>query len=105
MNGVKNYLMYFICMCLLFLFLFFSIKIFETKNNLANIKIYALVNNYKNEMIKNDERGVFINYPNFDYEILNKEISRFINSYDLSKDIKINYNMNINENLITIFYD
>lgn len=104
MNGVKNYLIYFVCVLLLFLFLFFSVRIFEEKNNLVSMKLYAKVTNYENEIITDDEDNVYITYPKFDYDVLNKEISNLINSFDITNNIKIDYNMDINEKLITMFF-
>ena len=104
MNGVKNYLIYFICIGLLFLFLFFSVRIFEEKTNLANMKLYAMVNEYENTNIKNEELNIDINYPEFKYEILKKEVNNLIKQYDNIKDVQINYSININENLITMFF-
>ena len=104
MNGVKNYLIYFICIGLLFLFLFFSVRIFEEKTNLANMKLYAMVNEYENTNIKNEELNIDINYPKFKYETLNKEVNNLIKQYDNIKDEQINNSININQNLITMYF-
>ncbi len=104
MNGVKNYLLYFICVSLLFLFLFFSVRIFEEKNNLASLKLYAMVNDYENVSVKKEDSGVNINYPKFQYDVLNSKVDELVSDYDNFNNVSIDYSVNITKDLISMFF-
>ena len=100
---LKNYILYLICVSLLFFFLLFSVKMFERKNNIINSKVYALVNNYEN-VEKRDKKGnVNVSYPKFNYKVLDEEIIEFINQYS-KENVSIQYSISVNRNIISIFF-
>lgn len=103
MDGVKNYILYLICVSLLFFFLLFSVKMFERKNNIINSKIYALVNQYEN-VVKKDRKGnININYPKFGYKVLDEKIEEFIEE-NIRDNTSIEYFVDINRDVISMFY-
>lgn len=104
MNEVKNYFMYFICVSLLFLFLFFSVRIFEEKNDLYTMKLYAMINDYENINIKKEEKNININYPKFEYNVLNKKVNELISEFKEIENTTIEYSLNLEESLITMFF-
>lgn len=100
---VKNYILYLICVSLLFFFLLFSVKMFERKNNIINSKVYALVNNYEN-VEKRDRKGnVNVNYPKFNYKVLDEKIIDFVNQYS-AENVSIQYSISVNRDMISIFF-
>ena len=100
---LKNYILYLICVSLLFFFLLFSVKMFERKNNIINSKVYALVNNYEN-VEKRDKKGnVNVSYPKFNYKVLDEKIIEFINQYS-KENVSIQYSISVNRNIISIFF-
>ncbi len=104
MSGVKNYLLYFVCVCALFLFLFLSVKLFEEKTNIPSMKVFAQVKDYQNKNIKDKEKNIDINYPQYGYSVLDKEVLDFVLDYSRSKDISINYTVYVNRDIITMFF-
>ena len=104
MSGVKNYLLYLVCVCALFLFLFLSVKLFEEKTNIPSMKVFAQVKDYQNKNIKDKEKNIDINYPQYGYSVLDKEVLDFVLDYSRSKDISINYTVYVNRDIITMFF-
>ena len=104
MSEVKNYLMYFVCVSLLFLFLFFSVRIFEKKNNIFDMKIHAMVNTYDNKNVKDESKSLDISYPLFQYELLDEKIDKFISQYRNKENILISYDLFVSRDLVNIFF-
>lgn len=102
MEQVKNYLMYFVCVLLIFVFLFLSIRIFEKKEHIIELKAYERLRGYENINIEKD--GVNISYPSFDYKILDKKINNFIELYVNKSNVNIKYSINLNKSLVTMFF-
>lgn len=103
MDAVKNYILYLICVSLLFFFLLFSVKMFEKKNNIINSRIYALVNQYENVVKKDSKNNVSINYPKFSYKVLDEKIEEFIKN-NSDENVTIQYSVDINRDIISMFY-
>ena len=102
MEQVKNYLIYFVSILFLFIFLFFSIRMFEKKEHILELKAYEKLKEYENISI--NEESINISYPKFNYRVLDEKIEKFIGGYKDKSNVSIEYSINISKPIITMFF-
>ncbi len=96
-NNLKRILMYIICLILLFLFIIVTKTIFTRRETKIKENVILKLKNY--EVIETDGK---IKIPYFDYEMLDKEITDFLNEHN-NKNVLVDYSVNFTENLLNIF--
>lgn len=104
MNKTKGLILYLVSILFLFMFLFFTIKIFENREKSIQNKLYSKLSNYEEKILKDKDSNVNIVYPYFDYGIIDEKIVSFISKYDDMKNIDINYTLIMSRELISIFF-
>ncbi len=102
MEQVKNYLIYFVSVIVLFAFLFFNVRLFEKKEHILELKAYEKLREYENVSINNDK--VSISYPKFNYKVIDEKISSLINKYKTHENVVIEYSISLSQSLVSMFY-
>jgi len=104
MNKTKSLILYLVSILFLFIFLYFTIKVFENREKSIQNKLYSKLSNYEEKILKDKDSNVNIVYPYFDYGIIDEKIVSFISKYDDMKNIDINYTLIMSRELISIFF-
>lgn len=96
-KNLKRIIMYIICLIILFLFIIVTKTIFARRETKIKESVILKLKNYEVKEIDS-----IIKVPHFDYEMLDKEITDFLNEHN-NKNILLDYNVNFTENLLNIF--
>lgn len=104
MNKTKSLILYLVSILFLFIFLYFTIKVFENREKSIQNKLYSKLSNYEEKILKDKDSNVNIVYPYFDYGFIDEKIVSFISKYDDMKNIDINYTLIMSSELISIFF-
>lgn len=96
-KNLKRIFMYIICLIMLFLFIIVTKTIFTRRETKIKESVILKLKSYEVKEI-----GGKIKIPYFDYELLDKEITDFLNEHN-NKNILVDYSVNFTENLLNIF--
>lgn len=103
MNQVKKYIFYLITGIILFLILFFSIKISSNILN-ANKIMSEKASKYVNMELKDETNNSNIKYPKFNIKSLDKEVADLVENYKNKNNVNIEYTVYVNKSVVNMFF-
>lgn len=95
-KNLKRIFMYIICLIMLFLFIIVTKTIFTRRETKIKESVILKLKSYEVKEIDGK-----IKIPYLDYELLDKEITDFLNEHN-NKNILVDYSVNFTENLLNL---
>lgn len=103
MEQIKKYAFYLSIGLLLFLILFFSIKIADNIVN-ANKKMFEKASKYVNMEVKSDDSQTDIKYPKFNIKTLDEAVNEFVEKYKSKNNVNIEYTVYVSKSIVNMFF-